>query len=97
MVVGEQCQLTILSSIAKDILAISVSIIAPESAFSTGGHILDQYKSSLTLDMVEILILLQNWLYSSPFVDITKNLNKLIEENEFMDQLTEDIFCKILI
>ena len=47
--------------------------------------------------MVEVLVLLKNWLRTSLFVDTTTNLNKLIEDNEFMDQLTEGIFCKTLI
>ena len=48
----------ILSHIVRDVLAIPVSTDASESAFSTGGRILDQYRSSLTPDMVEALILL---------------------------------------
>ena len=82
----------ILSSIARDVLAIPVSTVASESAFSTGGRILDQYRSSLTPDMVEALVLLQNWLRTSLFVDTTTDLNKLVEDNEFMDQLAEGIF-----
>ncbi|KAH9699271.1 BED-type domain-containing protein [Citrus sinensis] len=79
----------ILSSIARDVLAIPVSTVAYESAFSTGGRILDQYRSSLTSDMVEALVLLQNWLRTSLFADTTADLNKLVEDNEFMDQLAE--------
>lgn len=82
----------ILSSIARDVLAIPVSTVASESAFSTGGRILDQYRSSLTPDMVEALVLLQNWLQTSLFVDTTTDLNKLVEDNEFMDQLAKGIF-----
>ena len=74
-----------------------MSIVASESAFSTGGRVLDQYKSSLTPNMVEALVLLQNWLRSSLFVDPTTDSNKLVEDNEFMDQLAEGIFCLILI
>ncbi|KAH9651034.1 BED-type domain-containing protein [Citrus sinensis] len=81
----------ILSSIARDVLAIPVSTVASESAFSTGGRILDQYRSSLTPDMVEALVLLQNWLRTSLFVDTTTDLNKLVEDNEFMDQLAEEL------
>ncbi|KAK9206078.1 hypothetical protein WN943_016349 [Citrus x changshan-huyou] len=79
----------ILSQIARDVLAIPVSTVASESAFSTGGRILDEYRSSMTPDMVEALILTQNWLRTSLFVDSTTNLQVLVEENEFMDALTE--------
>ena len=47
--------------------------------------------------MVEALVLIHNWLRSSLFVDTTTDLNKVVEDNDFMDQLTKDIFCKILI
>lgn len=81
----------ILSSIARDVLAILVSTVVSKSAFSTGGCILDQYRSSLTPDMVEALVLLQNWLRSPLFMDLTANLNKLVKDNEFMDQLAEEL------
>jgi hypothetical protein len=35
-----------------DVLAVSVSTVAPKSAFSTGGRILDPFRSSLSSDMV---------------------------------------------
>ena len=37
-----------LSKVAKGVLAIPVSIVASESAFSTGGHIVDPFRSSLS-------------------------------------------------
>ena len=48
-------------------------------------------RSSMTPDMVEALILTQNWLRTSLFIDSTTNLQVLVEENEFMDALTEGI------
>lgn len=55
----------ILSLMARDILAIPVSTVASESAFSTGGRILDQFRSSLTSKMVEGLVCAQDWLRGS--------------------------------
>ena len=46
-------------------LAVHVSTVASESAFSMGGRILDIFCSSLALEMVQSLICTQNWLQSS--------------------------------
>ena len=46
-------------------LAVHVSTVASESAFSMGGRILDLLCSSLALEMVQSLICTQNWLQSS--------------------------------
>ncbi|KAL9227709.1 hypothetical protein vseg_003363 [Gypsophila vaccaria] len=54
----------ILSLMAKDVLAIPVSTVASESAFSPGGRILDPFRSSLTTKMVEGLMCAQDWLRS---------------------------------
>ncbi|XP_024960822.1 zinc finger BED domain-containing protein RICESLEEPER 2-like [Cynara cardunculus var. scolymus] len=43
----------ILSMIAKDVLAILVSTVASKSTFSTSGHILDSFRSSLSPKMLE--------------------------------------------
>ncbi|KAL5702925.1 hypothetical protein ACHQM5_028084 [Ranunculus cassubicifolius] len=45
-----------LALIAKDVLAIQVSTVASESAFSTGGRVIDPFRSSLTPKSVEGLI-----------------------------------------
>ncbi|CAH9074145.1 unnamed protein product, partial [Cuscuta epithymum] len=52
----------ILALIAKDVLVVQVSTVASESAFSTGGRIIDSFRSSLTPTSVEALICMQNWL-----------------------------------
>ena len=62
----------ILSQVARDVLAIPVSIVASESAFSTGGRVLDPFRSSLSLNTVEGLICTQNWLRSK---DSTEPIN----------------------
>ncbi|XP_076922873.1 zinc finger BED domain-containing protein RICESLEEPER 2-like [Bidens hawaiensis] len=47
----------IVAKMAKDILAIPVSSVALESAFSTGGRVVEPYRSSLAPSLVEALIL----------------------------------------
>ena len=47
-------------------MAIPISTVASESTFSTGGHIHDQFRSSLTPKLVESLICTQDWLRASP-------------------------------
>jgi hypothetical protein len=50
----------ILSLMARDVLAIPISTVASECAFSTSGRILDDFRSSLTPFMVEALICTQD-------------------------------------
>lgn len=52
----------VLSTIAHDILAILASTVPSESAFSSGGRIVSEYRSSLSSSTVEALICLQDWL-----------------------------------
>ncbi|KAJ0527824.1 putative HAT dimerization domain, ribonuclease H-like superfamily, hAT-like transposase, RNase-H [Helianthus annuus] len=56
----------ILSQIAKHVLGISMSTVASESAFSTGGRVIDKYRSSLTSKTAEALICAQDWIRSTP-------------------------------
>ncbi|KAK2408982.1 zinc finger BED domain-containing protein RICESLEEPER [Trifolium repens] len=67
----------VLAAMAKEILATPVSTVASESAFSTGGRVLDTYRSSLSPGMVEALICAQSWLKPS-MVD-----NKDLIEEEY--------------
>jgi hypothetical protein len=68
----------VLSTIAKDILAVPMSTVASESAFSTGGRILDPYRSSLAPKMVEALVCLKNWMSCNHDTTICR---------EFMDEV----------
>jgi hypothetical protein len=56
----------ILAQIARIVLIIFITTVASESAFSTGGHVLDPFRSSLAPIMVEALVCAQNWLRSKP-------------------------------
>ncbi|KAL4562119.1 hypothetical protein LXL04_034313 [Taraxacum kok-saghyz] len=46
----------IVARMPKDILSIQMSIVASESAFSTSGRILDEYRTRLTTPIVEALV-----------------------------------------
>ena len=51
----------ILSSMARDTLAVSASTVASESAFNTGRRVISDFRSRLTPDTAEALICLQDW------------------------------------
>ncbi|XP_050211744.2 zinc finger BED domain-containing protein RICESLEEPER 2-like [Mercurialis annua] len=73
----------ILSRMARDILAVPISTVASESAFSTSGRILDCFRSSFTPRLVEALVCTQDWLRaeSSPLV-----IEECLEELEPFEQ-----------
>ena len=52
----------ILASMARDVLAVTASTVAAESAFSTGGGIVTDHRTRLSSNTVEALICFQNWL-----------------------------------
>ncbi|KAL0836525.1 hypothetical protein Bca101_088414 [Brassica carinata] len=52
----------VLSTLARDVLAMQVSSVASESAFSTSGRVLDASRSCLTHFMIEVLMCTEQWL-----------------------------------
>ena len=79
----------ILSQIARDVLAVTFSIVASVFAFSTGGRVLDSFRSSLTPKMVEALICAQNWLRSS---SKSINLREYMNDVESYEAIESGIF-----
>ncbi|XP_031100840.1 zinc finger BED domain-containing protein RICESLEEPER 2-like [Ipomoea triloba] len=77
----------ILSKLARDVLAIPISTVASEFAFSTSGRVLDPFRSSLTPKIVEALVCTQDWLRlpNTPLC-IEENLEELERfEKELVD------------
>lgn len=65
----------ILSRMAADILAIPVTTVASESAFSAGGRVIDPYRSSLGTKMVDMLICGADWYRK--YYGLEKKKNKI--------------------
>ncbi|XP_074338954.1 uncharacterized protein LOC141677103 isoform X6 [Apium graveolens] len=70
-------------TLLKDILAFPISTVASESAFSTGGRVLNDFWSSLTPKMVEALVCAQDWMRK------TVKAISVEEDPEEMRQLDE--------
>lgn len=64
----------VLSKIARHVLAMPISTVASESAFSTRGRTLDSYRSRLSTRTAEALICCQDWLRTSEeMIDIKED------------------------
>ncbi|CAI0381119.1 unnamed protein product, partial [Linum tenue] len=68
----------------RDILAVPVSSVASESAFSCGGRVLSPFRSSLSPNIVEALICAEDWIR----YENGKTANELNDKEE--DQETID-------
>jgi hypothetical protein len=60
---GNEFRYPEVAAMARHILSIHISTAASESCFSTGGHVIDQYRSSLKPDIVKALVCTKDWLY----------------------------------
>ncbi|CAN1229334.1 Putative AC transposase [Linum perenne] len=63
----------VLAEIARDMLAIPISTVASESAFSTGGRVLNSFRTSLIPGIVEALICCGDWLRMSSIHSVSMN------------------------
>lgn len=55
----------VLAKMAKKFLAIPASSVSSKATVSTGGRILDDYRSSLRPDMVQALVCASSWIRGS--------------------------------
>ncbi|XP_039802032.1 zinc finger BED domain-containing protein RICESLEEPER 2-like [Panicum virgatum] len=62
---SKAAKIPVLSAMARDFLAIPLSTVSSESAFSLGGRILGDHRSSLTPEMLEALDCVKDWLYKT--------------------------------
>lgn len=62
---SNQVTFPILSTLARDVLAVQVSTVASESAFSAGGRVVGPFRSSLDPEIIEALICTKDWVRSS--------------------------------
>lgn len=96
----------VLSLLARDVLAMPVSTVAFELAFSTGGRVLDPFGSSFNPETVEMLVCTQNWLQSNVPISLWKVTddveqieqsftgNKLISNKHVFFIFYDIFFCK---
>jgi hypothetical protein len=79
---AQSSRFPILSRLARDVLAIPISTVASEAAFSTSGRILDDFRTSLTPFMVEALVCTQDWLKRATPVNNAENSEELSKLEE---------------
>lgn len=83
----------ILSEIARDVLAIQVSSVASESAFSTSGRLLEPHRSCLTHYMVEVLMCTELWMKQDIKMESRVLTNpQILDDLEEMDKLERGKF-----
>ncbi|GJS13050.1 zinc finger BED domain-containing protein RICESLEEPER 2 [Tanacetum coccineum] len=78
----------IVARMAKDILAIQITTIASESAFSTGGRVLDPYRTNLSYAVVKALICTQDWVRKSKKA-IIDDIDYLLNDDDVAKDIEE--------
>ena len=52
----------ILSEMARDLLAVPISMVASKSPFSAGGKVLEPHRASLSTDTIQMLLCGSDWV-----------------------------------
>ncbi|KAK4285030.1 hypothetical protein QN277_001781 [Acacia crassicarpa] len=77
----------VLSLIAHDVLAMPVSTVFSESAFSTRGFVIDESRGSLFSKMAEALICAQNWLSPSTLKPKELDIDNFYESDNAVQEV----------
>lgn len=81
----------VLAEMARDLLAMQVSSVASESAFSTSGRILEPYRSCLTHYMIEVLMCSEQWMKADIKCSEKVQTNEqILAEVEMLDELEKE-------
>ncbi|CAN1351906.1 Putative AC transposase [Linum perenne] len=73
----------ILAKMARDVLAVPVTTIAPEAALKSEGRVLNEFMSSLSPRLAEVIVCTRDWLRpSSEHVAVCDSLGTLEEMEE---------------
>ncbi|XP_033145843.1 zinc finger BED domain-containing protein RICESLEEPER 2 isoform X1 [Brassica rapa] len=82
----------ILAEIARDVLAIQVSSVASESAFSTSGRIINPHRSCLTHYMIEVLMCSEQWMKADMRGSEGRvvTMEQILSEFEYEDKLKRE-------
>ena len=70
----------VLSILARDVLTVPVSTVSSESAFSLSGRIIEERRTSLSNEMVEVLMTVKDWEQAESRLQHTAD-NKYLEES----------------
>lgn len=70
----------VLSILARDVLTVPVSTVSSESAFSLSGRIIEERRTSLSNEMVEVLMTVKDWEQAESRLQHTAD-NKDLEES----------------
>jgi len=78
----------VLAKIARDLLAVQVSTVASESAFSAGGRVVDPFRSRLDPEMVQALICMKDWVAAGRR---GKRVGSIVGDLEVIEVLAEKL------
>ncbi|KAL6521350.1 hypothetical protein OROGR_017919 [Orobanche gracilis] len=84
----------VLSRLARDMLAMQVSTVASESAFSAGGRVIDPFRSRLDPEIVEALVCTKDWLGASK-QGSQKNISSIIGDLEVLEALAANMVDQV--